>query len=132
VSAPAGTLAELTAIVEQQAAKVAEDDTRQSIDELANLDIRFHLLIANTSGNDIASEIVTHIVPAFCEGNKAILHVGWRADKLVEEHRAILEAIKAKDPAGAERAMRAHLERVLAEIRELHEASQTPTGRSFS
>lgn len=116
-SVSAETLAELTAIVEQQAAKAADDDATQHIDELADLDIRFHLVIAEASGNDIAGEIVNHIVPAFCEGNKAVLHVGRRADKMVEEHRAILEAIKAGDSAGAERAMRAHITRVRAEIR---------------
>ena len=111
-------LVELKEIVERQSA-IAEESAvhrEEHVDEMANLDARFHMTISALSGNDIADEIVLHVLPAFTESNKAVLYVGGRAERLVQEHRLVLAAIEAGNPDEAERAMRSHIARVRGEI----------------
>ena len=90
---------------------VAEHET-PDIDRLSNYDVRFHLKIGNLSGNEIANEIVSHIMPAFSEANKAILYVGDSFTKTLREHRAILKALEKGDANQAEREIRKHISRV--------------------
>ena len=105
-------------ILEQQVALVSEsassDDDR--IDRLAGLDKDFHLEISLASRNNIAHEIISHIIPAYNFSNKAVLYVGGREKRMVQEHQKIFEAIKNRDSKAAETAMRAHIERVINEI----------------
>jgi GntR family transcriptional repressor for pyruvate dehydrogenase complex len=118
-------LAELKAIVAEQAALSQQNQSPEVINGMAILDARFHLAISSASGNDIAHEIVTHILPSFQESNKAILYVGTeRMCQLVEEHQRVVAAIEADDPVQAEQAMRSHIKRVRAHVRE---RSQPPT-----
>ena len=91
------------------------------IDELAKLDAAFHLAISRASGNNIAHEIISYIIPAFNDSNKAFLYLRHRTSILESEHRAILKAIESKDPEAAEKAMRRHVERVRKEILEIRD-----------
>ena len=95
--------------------QIDENDV-EIIDQLSRLDADFHLLISRASGNDLAEEILARILPAFTESNKAMVYVGRRQQTMAEEHREILCSIQAKDAQAAEKAMRAHLARVRAEI----------------
>lgn len=98
-----------------------EEGSEGAIEELGSLDVQFHLLLSQNSGNDIANEIITRIVPAFLMGNKAVLYAGQRMGTMVREHRRIVQAIEDGDASGAEQAMREHIRRVEAEIDELLE-----------
>lgn len=111
-------LAELRAIVDEQAALAPclADGSEDVLDALARLDAAFHLAISSASGNDIAHEIITHILPAFNESNKAVLYLGCRADQMETEHAEILAALESGDAAAAERAMRMHILQVKKEI----------------
>ena len=86
-----------------------------------DFDIRFHDVLARAAGNErLRAEIVKyrHLVRAFCRmsGNPANLRAA------LAEHRRILDALEARDPVAARRAMAAHidarLEAVLAELAE--------------
>lgn len=109
-------VAGLQGIVDQQWDEARKSDGEPDINRLADLDVQFHLMISETCGNDIAHEIVTHIVPAFSEANRAVLWAGKKIDYSIKEHQAILDAIEAGDQMAAESAMRAHITRVRNDI----------------
>jgi GntR family transcriptional repressor for pyruvate dehydrogenase complex len=107
-------LAEIRSIVEEQHNIIERlsPDGDESVDELSRLDIAFHLAIAGASGNDIANEIISHIIPDFQESNRAVLYLFKRAKKMQIEHREVVTALEARNPAEAELAMRSHISRV--------------------
>lgn len=82
------------------------------LDKMVDLDSKFHLAVSQASGNDVCNEITSQIVPAFQEGNKAVIYVSDQADATLKDHLAILVAIEARNPKAAEKAMRKHLARV--------------------
>ncbi len=123
------TLAEIRSIVAEQV-KMSQQlnaGREADLDTLAHLDELFHLAISDASGNDIAHEIITHIIPAFNEGNKAILFLGRHNGRMAVEHQRILAALEAHDPAAAAEAMRIHIQQVRNEILALQpgQAAQT-------
>ncbi len=108
---------DIQAILTNQITKVNElVDENERIKELAILDAAFHIAISTASGNDIAEEIISHILPAFNESNKAVLYLSRRAPRMIKEHGEIMAALKARDSAAAEKAMREHIRRVREEI----------------
>jgi GntR family transcriptional regulator, transcriptional repressor for pyruvate dehydrogenase complex len=115
-------LEELRAILAQQAnlGEQLDGSADAGFDALARLDAQFHLKISGASGNDIAHEIINHLIPAFNESNQAMLYLGQRAQKMESEHRTILAALEAHDADAAAKAMRAHLQQVRKEILEIH------------
>ncbi len=108
------SLAEIRGLVEEQKklSQHLNGDGDAEIDSLARLDALFHPAVSGASGNDIANEIISHLIPAFNESNRAVLYLGQRAQKMDCEHQAILAALEARDPAAAAEAMRAHIEQV--------------------
>jgi DNA-binding FadR family transcriptional regulator len=77
-------------------------------------DRRFHLSIAELGGNSVLVEIVGALfdgrhspIPSRANGSIDTVH-GWRA--ALDEHEAILWALKARDPQAATAAMCHHLE----------------------
>ena len=98
-------------LVDEQVRELAalKNSPKSDLDRLARLDMEFHLLISTACGNDIVSEIIQHIVPAFTETNKAVLYVSQRMERMIQEHQAILHAIESRNPAEAERTIRQHL-----------------------
>ena len=112
------TIEQLSAIVAEQASLLDsyEDDEQEKVSRMAKLDEEFHLVISEASHNAVAHEIIGHIIPAYNQVNKAVIYIGGRPRQMLKEHEAILAAIKAKDPQGAESAMRKHTARVRSEI----------------
>lgn len=87
------------------------------------IDKKFHLQIGETSRNDLlqrmlevlGKEALAYILPAFTEEERR---------KALEDHRAILEAIREGDPGGARKAMRHSLERGIEHFETYSEARQ--------
>jgi GntR family transcriptional repressor for pyruvate dehydrogenase complex len=92
------------------------DNHEEYYDELSRLDSAFHLQISQASGNDIANEIINHIIPSFQESNRAVIYLYRKALLMESEHREILEAIRAQDRRAAEISMRRHIQRVRQDI----------------
>lgn len=113
---PPDVLSELQDIVRQQR-QLAQ--SRSSLDGQVELDVRFHTLIAQVSGNAIAEEIIGRIVPAFCDSNRAVLYLKANMDQTLQEHQAIVDALASGDAASAEQAMRTHVARVRGDIESL-------------
>ncbi len=109
-------IAKLEHLVDQQYSELKSSHGGPNIDKLAELDVEFHIAISEACGNDLAHEIVSHIVPAFSRANRAVLWAGEKVEPSIREHEAILKAIKDGDPDAAEAAMRVHIDRVWQEI----------------
>ncbi len=105
-SADRALLAKLSGILEVQSTLV---NSGNDIDRFSDLDCEFHLAISAASGNEIADEIMRHIVPAFNESNKAVIFAGKRSEDIIGEHACILQAIRQGDPVEAERCMGIHI-----------------------
>lgn len=113
-------IARLATLLDEQSALVEKGD---DIDHFSELDCQFHLTISEASGNDIAHEIMQHIIPAFNEGNKAVIFAGKRTQKILQEHEEILSALKEGDPEKAERSMRTHIGHVQGIIAKMQDDS---------
>jgi len=106
----------LQGIIDKQWTESNTTEGEPDIITLADLDVDFHVAISEASGNDIAHEIVAHILPAFAEANRAVLWVGKRIDVGIKEHQTIVDAIAASDRVAAENAMRTHINRVRTDL----------------
>jgi len=86
-------------------------------EEFRLADARFHRVIAVTAGNDLlvtfTSWILDVLQPSLIE------HLGDAIDgeKIIEQHQAILRAIRRRQRSAAERAMRQHIEYMGAVLR---------------
>lgn len=103
-------------------AEIIKDLKRLPDEGLAEADRLFHSRVAEASGNYILVEQVEGLwkrrfSPIFRRVEK---HYANRELKVqtVEDHRAIFEAIKARDPDGARAAMQAHLSHVIKRFSE--------------
>lgn len=85
-----------------------------------NADCSFHLAIARGTRNNALIEAVERLWELRrVSPEAALLHAKARSANIkpvVDEHRAILDAIKARQPAAARAAMRAHLSQVLESL----------------
>jgi len=110
-------ISELSTLTGQMETIQKHGHEQADLDEFALLNTQFHLALGKWSGNDIAHEILLHILPAFSEGNKAVLFTHPSLGIQTREHRAILNAIREGNPRDAERLVRSHIARVRREIK---------------
>lgn len=113
-----------TGMIKIAATRARPDDISRLKDSLAEMeqsvgdparfvqaDIQFHATIAEISGNPICSAISGAMLNWLAEFHQELLRVPGAEKVTLAEHRAILDRIAAHDPAGAEKAMTAHLTR---------------------
>ena len=96
------------AIAEMEAALAANGRDERFV----NADLRFHLTIAEATGNRLlvyAAQAARDVVRTALE---AVVHVPRSPESAIVEHRGVHEAIAAGNPEWARHAMREHLERV--------------------
>lgn len=72
-------------------------------------DTMFHFLIAEATGNEVLLRIVDNLMDLLRKTRETSLQHGDRPARSLKQHRAILSAIEARDPAAAERRMRDHI-----------------------
>jgi len=82
-------------------------------------DLRFHLTIASCAGNRMALHMMQAIRLPLQQALMSIYHIPGSPQRSIAQHRRILDAIAARDPAGARARMREHLLRVEGDIDEL-------------
>jgi GntR family transcriptional repressor for pyruvate dehydrogenase complex len=97
-------IAEMEEIVRRQSEKLARGDL--AIEE----DSEFHYTIAMGSGNTVVLKVLDVVMDLLRETRARSLQREGRPQKSVAGHRRILAAIKRRDPAAAEAAMRQHLQ----------------------
>lgn len=105
-----GELARLEAILATMAEAASRGEP--AIEE----DFEFHLQIARCARNDAVVKVMGAISGlvrhALSLHRIKTWNIPGRPQQVVEQHRRIVEAIRARDPAAAEAAMREHLESV--------------------
>ncbi|MDN5853615.1 MAG: GntR family transcriptional regulator [Actinomycetia bacterium] len=108
-------VAQLTDLLEQQRSCIEAG----AIDEYAELDMRFHRAIWDSSGNDRLATISENLVGQLRIGNNISVRAPGRPQASLEEHRTIIEAIRDGDAPAAERATRRHVRRASAALAKL-------------
>lgn len=128
-------LTEARLLFESEAAALAASEASdEEIDEIARLveeiarenqeprgtdkaDRAFHLAIARATRNTAVFNVINHLWELrYSSPEAALLHEKARTAHVmpvVEEHTAVLNALRSRDPAAARTAMRAHLSAVL-------------------
>lgn len=103
-----GTDEELTRL---EAALQAMYASRHDPAAFTHNDGQFHGILAEMSGNAIYAAVSRGLFTWLSEHHVASVHAPGRTDVTLLEHRAVLEAVAAKDPERAAEAMTQHLKR---------------------
>jgi GntR family transcriptional repressor for pyruvate dehydrogenase complex len=74
------------------------------------LDLQFHVCIARSSQNQVIFDLVLLIRGQLARAISAVLVLPQARPLSIEEHTAILKAIKRRNPEAARKAMQAHLQ----------------------
>jgi DNA-binding FadR family transcriptional regulator len=96
-----------------EAAIAEAEGNHQASDEFRLADARFHRVIASTAGNELLSAFTSWTLDVLQPSLIRTIGNSIDGDAILDQHRAILRAIRRRQPAGAQRAMRRHLEYLL-------------------
>jgi len=76
----------------------------------ASLDLKFHVMLADISGNSLLADLIFLIRSQLRKAVYRVLLVPHALPLAYKEHVAVFEAIERRDPVAAGKAMQAHLE----------------------
>jgi GntR family transcriptional repressor for pyruvate dehydrogenase complex len=99
-------IARLEEILERQAAKAERGES--TVEE----DAAFHYQVALAARNGVVQSVIDVLMQLLKETRARTLQTPGRPRRSLEGHRRILSAIRRRDPAAAERAVRRHLEEI--------------------
>jgi GntR family transcriptional regulator, transcriptional repressor for pyruvate dehydrogenase complex len=88
-----------------------------SEEEFIQADLRFHLKIAEATGNRVATHLMHAIRGLLQRALASSYHVAGSPERAIEMHRLILEAIRDRRPDLARERMQKHVESVERDIR---------------
>ena len=111
----AAALAPLEAACREMEAALAADD----LDAWAKADERFHLQLVSLCDNRRLAEVVINFWDRAHRARMVTLRMRPRPTHSTREHRAVVKAIRAGDPAKARDLHRAHRERGAVELTEI-------------
>lgn len=102
-------------IASMEAALERMVNNASSISKLTYYDTRFHMEIANASGNTLMISTMKNVEAAFSKGMYSAFHIDTdeNIQQAIKYHTMILDAIKAKDSAMAQDLMRQHIRSVV-------------------
>jgi DNA-binding FadR family transcriptional regulator len=104
--------------VEQLEAAIAEAEGHPPESDAFRLaDKRFHEVLADAAGNDLLVAFTRWTLEVLQPKLIERIGVNIEADRIIDQHWAILRAVQRKRPATAEKAMRAHLGYVASVLR---------------
>ena len=84
----------------------------EDADQEEDLDARFHTIIAETTHNKILIDLtymVSELIRTPLKENRELIISKYGRERIIEDHKEILDAISNKDPYRAREAMGAHL-----------------------
>jgi GntR family transcriptional repressor for pyruvate dehydrogenase complex len=110
--------AEMMKAVAANLASWGKTSVRDDIVDIERLDMEFHLLITEMSGNSLLLRLDTSINHLISD-RKGVMSVPGRSRQSLAEHRQIRRAIRGGDPGAAASAMAAHMASLKATVREL-------------
>ncbi|MDR7574068.1 MAG: FCD domain-containing protein [Armatimonadota bacterium] len=96
------------------------------LEAYVRLDEAFHDTLAQLAGYRFLRNLLHALASAIADSRAATLAIPGRIQRSLREHRAILRAVSRRDPEAARRAMRAHVRRVLAEVRSVRHHPSRP------
>jgi GntR family transcriptional repressor for pyruvate dehydrogenase complex len=102
-------------------------DETDDVEAEADAGQRFHLALAKASGNSAFAQLLFSLSDLIKEMGQLI--VSRKHGASLAWHRAIMEAVLARDPAEAKRLMRTHLDEVERELRSSLEAMDDEAAR---
>jgi GntR family transcriptional repressor for pyruvate dehydrogenase complex len=97
---------QLEAILEEQARQVEKGETG------VEADTAFHSILAQAARNKVFLRLNDAIVDTLREARERSLQTDGRPARSLAGHQRILQALRARDPSKARRAMLAHLEAI--------------------
>jgi DNA-binding GntR family transcriptional regulator len=103
-------IAALVRINDQLAAAASEG----AYERMASLNVEFHTALARASRNEMLQRFIDQVHQAVRRFRRTTFSEAGRADEAVQEHVAIIEAIKKQDERAAEEAARRHMQHALA------------------
>ena len=116
----------------------AEQAFRESIKSedliaMAEADEKFHFLIYDAADNEKLQQILTNLKENMYQFRLEYLKNKEARERLIEEHKAIVEAIKTNDPDAAVKVMDKHIDNqekvVMAKLRENEANAKRPSGK---
>lgn len=90
-----------------------EQDDHQRVTEM---DEKFHDIIGNSAGNSLLFQMIEDICSVLTEARRAVLAMPGRAMRSLNEHWAVVEAIKSSNPHMAKHAMAQHIKNAVDDI----------------
>jgi DNA-binding GntR family transcriptional regulator len=89
---------------------------KQNFEKLYELDSQFHEQLYEASNSRILNHVLSDFHDYVRMARKATISSNTRSIKSTEEHRAIFEAIRAKDADEAERLAKHHVKRTIESL----------------
>lgn len=122
-NAPESVLAEMSDILDLQSFYIGkqENSGKDLSDNIKDLDSAFHELIYSNCGSSAYRDTLVPMHKKMTKFRKASVSRKSRAAESLSEHRAILEALKARDAAGAEQLMVQHVRNARDSIADMEE-----------
>jgi DNA-binding FadR family transcriptional regulator len=84
-------------------------------------DTRFHRILAETAGNPLLQAFTGWILDILQPNLIRHISIAVEGEEILRQHREIQRAVRRRQPAAAERAMRAHIEYLQTILRSLEE-----------
>jgi GntR family transcriptional repressor for pyruvate dehydrogenase complex len=103
---------ELTAALRRMEETAARPESQAAEERFHESDIAFHQTLIGATGNRALGGLVERIHSALLLARFPLARPQYRQERALPEHRRILAAVSAKDPAEARQAMSDHLDTI--------------------
>lgn len=97
---------------------------------VGNADIEFHQAIAEASGNSVLARILAPMADLLANARKATGAIPEAADRALNEHQAIADAIEARSSTRARAAMKTHIQSAIWALGQLEGIDATTTANA--
>lgn len=114
VRQPAREISTLTEVLDQMRHAYAGRETRKVLE----LDMEFHELLLTAAGNPVLVELHNHLSTRLRQVRSLSGDIAGRQSRVLEQHAAIIEAIRSGSGPAAEEATRVHIMSVYQGARE--------------
>ncbi len=105
--------------------KLARHAKSRRVNDYYATNFAIHEAIIALAGNRWLAQVITDLRKIVKLARLQQLHAPGRLEQSLSEHLAVFAALKARDPEGAEAAMRTHLTRQRGALRDLARAQRT-------